>query len=229
MGDHPEIVWDFEQCAPSYTWVWDLASAAAADETECSAELMTDPAPFDFDEGDLADVVLRGREYTSEGYNAALTRLILVTDPAFDPDLLGMGTLDVTGPTPVDEALVGIYHQPGEMGVALDADVTGDLLWAGDVETGNEDGCSAFAADAFADSIALIQRGTCNFDQKVNNASAAGAIAVIMFNNEGDEFVTMTGGTTAIPSVFVTQTDGEALAAWCTDHADATVVIHPAP
>jgi hypothetical protein len=38
----------------------------------------------------------------------------------------------------------------------------------------------------------------------------------------------MSGDATAIPSVFVTQTHGAAFAEWCTDHADATVVIHPA-
>ncbi|MDF5864919.1 hypothetical protein P4113_20805 [Pseudomonas aeruginosa] len=33
-----------------------------------------------------------------------------------------------------------------------------------------------------AGSIALIQRGTCNFEQKAENAAAAGAAGVIIFN-----------------------------------------------
>ena len=227
VDDSPEIVWDFGQCNGTDNWEWDFASAAAADG-ECDPDALTDPASFDLTSGSSIEVALRAREYLGDANNAAVARLFLVTDPEFDPDLIGLGTLDVTGPGTVPGELVGIYHEEGDMGSALAGDLSGDLLWAGDVATGNEDGCAAFSTDDFAGSIALIERGNCNFDAKVNNASAAGATAVIIFNNVDDTYVTMTGGTTDIPSVFVTQTDGEALAGWCADHADATVVIHPA-
>jgi len=48
-------------------------------------------------------------------------------------------------------------------------------------------GCEAadFPAST-ADNVALIQRGTCTFEEKANNAKAAGALAAIIFN-EGQE------------------------------------------
>jgi Zn-dependent M28 family amino/carboxypeptidase len=44
-------------------------------------------------------------------------------------------------------------------------------------------GCEATDFDGFsAGSIALVQRGTCRFQDKMNNAVAAGAVALLMFN-----------------------------------------------
>ena len=46
------------------------------------------------------------------------------------------------------------------------------------------DGCSPFDnAAAIAGQIALVERGTCPFALKARNASAAGAVAVIIYNN----------------------------------------------
>ncbi|MEV6239772.1 M28 family metallopeptidase [Lentzea sp. NPDC051838] len=79
-------------------------------------------------------------------------------------------------------------------------------------------GCDAadFAGMA-AGSVALIQRGTCGFSVKVLNAQAAGAGAVVLFN-EGQEgrtgLVTPIGDTPglAIPVVFATFAAGADLA-----------------
>ncbi len=58
--------------------------------------------------------------------------------------------------------------------------------------------------------IALVDRGECLFVDKVANAQGAGAVAVIVVNNDGDGLLNMGGeGTFEIPSVFVTQSDGE--------------------
>ncbi len=130
----------------------------------------------------------------------------------------------------MDSNLVGIYHVAGQMNVPLTSDVTGDILWAEDVDSGNGDGCSAFPGGTFTGAVALIERGGgCSFSIKVNNADDAGAIAAIIFNDTGDTLVTMTGDDTFIPSVFVTQSDGANLTGWCGAHSNATVVIHPAP
>jgi Zn-dependent M28 family amino/carboxypeptidase len=52
---------------------------------------------------------------------------------------------------------------------------------------GSESGCSATDFTDFPEgSIALIQRGTCTFRQKAENAQAAGAVGVVIFN-EGNE------------------------------------------
>jgi Zn-dependent metalloprotease len=58
--------------------------------------------------------------------------------------------------------------------------------------------------------IALVDRGECLFVDKVGNAQRAGAVGVIVVNNDGDGLINMGGeGTFVIPSVFVAQSDGE--------------------
>ncbi len=124
-------------------------------------------------------------------------------------------TLDVTGPETVPGELTGIAAVPGEGGPPILANISGDIRYAGDVAPGNELGCSPFPAGAFNGSIALIQRGNCNFSVKVDNAKNAGAIAVVVFDHSGGPPMTMGGleGTT-IPAVFITKADGEAVRDW---------------
>ncbi len=58
--------------------------------------------------------------------------------------------------------------------------------------------------------IALVDRGTCTFTEKVHNAQDVGAIAVIVVNNVAGPPPGMTGAdpTITIPSVMVSQSDG---------------------
>ncbi len=74
-------------------------------------------------------------------------------------------------------------------------DVTGDLVATNDIvipppaTPGSTSGCEASdfpAASTTEDQIALIQRGSCTFQLKAENAEAAGYDAVIIFN-EGQE------------------------------------------
>ncbi len=83
--------------------------------------------------------------------------------------------------------------------------------------------------------IVLIRRGGCFFDQKVLRAQSAGALAVIIANNAGDELITMgtsgevpTGAIT-IPSVFVGRATGDALEALATGAAGANVRFERVP
>ena len=66
-----------------------------------------------------------------------------------------------------------------------------------------------------AGKIALIQRGDYSFETKINNAAAAGAIGVIVFNDaaRGDSLITMEMGSATLPSVFIGHSAGEALLA----------------
>ncbi len=83
--------------------------------------------------------------------------------------------------------------------------------------------CSAITnAAAIAGKIALVDRGTCNFTVKVKNAQDAGAIAVIVADNNGSESPIGMGGTDAtitIPSVLVSLSDGAKLRANTPDTA----------
>lgn len=64
-----------------------------------------------------------------------------------------------------------------------------------------------------AGNVALIQRGTLTFGQKVANAAAAGATAVVIYNNEPGGFMGTLGETATIPAVAVSRQAGEELAA----------------
>ncbi|TFZ03482.1 M28 family peptidase [Ramlibacter rhizophilus] len=83
----------------------------------------------------------------------------------------------------------------------------------------NTSGCEAADFAGFpAGSIALVQRGTCNFSVKALNAQAAGASAVIIFNqgNTSDRepliVGTLTPATTSIPVVGASFANGVSLA-----------------
>src|SRR3954452_25133190 len=53
-------------------------------------------------------------------------------------------------------------------------------------DNGNTSGCEAADVAGFpAGAIALMQRGTCTFQVKLNNAAAAGAVAGVV-SNEGN-------------------------------------------
>ena len=80
------------------------------------------------------------------------------------------------------------------------------------------DGCSPFTnAAAVAGNIALIERGLCGFSQKAKNATDAGAIGVIIYNNAGANanlgppgMATdpIFGPQVTIPTVSMTRPDG---------------------
>jgi Zn-dependent M28 family amino/carboxypeptidase len=93
---------------------------------------------------------------------------------------------------------------------------TNDLVLPPSPAPSSTSGCELtdFPGDTLG-AIALIQRGTCTFQQKVLNAEAAGAVGVIIFN-EGqvgrtDVLSGTLGAPVNIPVVFVSFALGEAL------------------
>jgi Zn-dependent M28 family amino/carboxypeptidase len=81
--------------------------------------------------------------------------------------------------------------------------------------TGNRNGCDpADFAGFAAGSIALVERGVCTFRIKTTNAAAAGASAILIYNNiPGVVNGTLgeAGGLSAIPSLGLTQALGQSL------------------
>ncbi len=62
--------------------------------------------------------------------------------------------------------------------------------------------------------IALVQRGSISFIEKCENACAAGAIAIIVYNNTEGEFgMDLTDCTSTIPGISIPMADGEHLLA----------------
>ncbi|MFD2551712.1 T9SS-dependent M36 family metallopeptidase [Bizionia sediminis] len=99
--------------------------------------------------------------------------------------------------------------------------VTADVQLVNDGSMSPTLGCNPVAD--LTGKIAIIRRGTCTFVEKIQNAQNAGAVAVIVVNHNNPdndpnytEYVNMSGETTpplAIPSVFMNNTNGEALIA----------------
>jgi subtilisin family serine protease len=109
----------------------------------------------------------------------------------------------------------------------LTSPVTGQYdVWA-DYAGGDTLGCTPLSGTPMAGKIALIQRGVCTFSVKVNNAAAAGAVAVIIYQREdvsGEPISMSTDGVT-IPAVMIARDDGKALAS---NTGDRTVTLNPA-
>ncbi|MCA9606406.1 MAG: M36 family metallopeptidase [Myxococcales bacterium] len=96
----------------------------------------------------------------------------------------------------------------------LTFDVTGPLALADDGVDPTTDACSEPLGD-LTGAIALVDRGSCGFLAKTRRAEAAGAVGVIVINDQpGDTRTNMTGtGTVGIPTMMVSQDDGAMLRA----------------
>jgi aminopeptidase YwaD len=81
----------------------------------------------------------------------------------------------------------------------------GQLVFAG--EGLSED----YPPEGISGRIALLRRGDVFFADKVANAEAAGASAVVIFNNEPGEFIGVLSETSAIPAATISQDEGERL------------------
>ncbi len=92
------------------------------------------------------------------------------------------------------------------------------------------DACSPFTnAASVSGKIALVDRGVCLFVTKVKNAQDAGAIGVIVADNVAGPVAGMGGAddTITIPSVRITQTNGNTLKAQLAAGVNATLDVDP--
>jgi minor extracellular serine protease Vpr len=132
----------------------------------------------------------------------------------------GSATHTIGSPGTADDAItVGavtnsravFYYVPSGDGLQVSSNIS--LTRVVDVASLDGDGlgCSSFSSGSLSGSVALIERGTCNFSVKASNAAAAGAAAVIIYNNASG-YVSMNGlSSIRIPAVFISQSDGTAL------------------
>ncbi len=147
---------------------------------------------------------------------AAGTPLLRVDAPAAIAGRYAVGTADF-GPSVASHAV------SGALAAAQDAADT-----AGPSAT---DACSAISnASEIAGKIALVDRGTCLFTEKVKNAQNAGALAVLVADNAAGAPPGGLGGADAsitIPSVRITQSDGALLRAQLPAGVLATLSLDP--
>jgi minor extracellular serine protease Vpr len=141
--------------------------------------------------------------------NAAISVAASTTGFATGP------TVTVSGTTYITQT--NIIYQPGEFDNGtghFTQGITASLLDVGTVITDTLCTTGSLAANAFQGKVALIQRGTCAFSVKVNNAASLGAVAAMIYNSAsgGNSRTTMVGTLVNIPAGFIAHTDGVNLA-----------------
>jgi hypothetical protein len=124
--------------------------------------------------------------------------------------------LAVSGPAAGDAA--GNYNVgDASFGPPLSATaVTGHLMPVVDQPDGTGLACTALSANnavAVRNNIALVDRGTCSFTVKARMVQDAGAIGMVVVDNQPGDLAGMSGAdpSIVIPSARITQADGAAL------------------
>lgn len=123
-------------------------------------------------------------------------------------DRFGSSALEVLAPARIAglyEAVEGAFTRPlSEVGPLT------NLVVYVDPDRACEDLVNAAALEG---KIALIDRGTCFFTDKIQRAQEAGAVAVIMVNNVDEPPIIMsgTGEEATIPGVMISRADGDTL------------------
>lgn len=110
--------------------------------------------------------------------------------------------------------------------VRFDSDVVENLIVASPLEA-----CSELDNTNLTGKLALVRRGTCNFTDKYFNAAAAGATALIVYNDGAsadrfDPFIMGAPGTT-IPGAMIGFVDGDLIHSTLTAGGSVTGVIGP--
>ncbi|QIL76006.1 T9SS-dependent M36 family metallopeptidase [Hymenobacter sp. HDW8] len=121
----------------------------------------------------------------------------------------------ITAPSSIANSYPAV---PAAFGPRLNATpVTGKLVLAsgvGGTSTNPNEACGALTnAAEIAGNIAVLYRGNCDFSLKVYNAQAAGAIAVVVINNQPGAPISMGAGAATpspvvIPSIMTTDVAG---------------------
>lgn len=170
---------------------------------------VTDPTPGNVTliaESDYAlldeERLARGQEISPEGnsHQSELSpdnRFLIGTDEDFNPFRI-VATID-SGP------FAGTEYQAAQAGDTPPIDegttITGGTTFVGDA-------CAALAAGT---GTALVERGTCSFQVKLDNITAAGYTAGIVFNNVRPDctgLVNMLAASDTVPFVFVNRVTG---------------------
>jgi subtilisin family serine protease len=129
-----------------------------------------------------------------------------------DLNVTGAGLLDATGPGTPPPEVDNIALTPGS---GLDP---GTVLAGVEIRhyAANEIGCAAgggFPPNYFDGAVALISRGTCTFEEKIDNAQAAGALVAVIYNNVAGS-ISMSVGGASLPAYSIQQSEGQAFVAF---------------
>jgi subtilisin family serine protease len=123
-----------------------------------------------------------------------------------DENVSGFGSMSATGPgaPPANTQTISLLPGSGlDVGQPM-SDV--DIRYY----AANPIGCSVnggFPPGYFAGAVALIERGNCAYEEKIDNAQAAGAVLAVIYNNE-DGYVQMGVGSATLPAYSILHNEG---------------------
>lgn len=134
---------------------------------------------------------------------------------------VGASTTDLSSGLPVSFTNQTIYAQPSD-NQSINSDITAKV---GLASTANSLGCNAWGSNALDNKVAVVTRGDCTFEQKANLAEDAGAVAIIVINNEVAANLTMQMGSASLPAVLVSKSSGASLTSYFSDNSEHTLTI----
>jgi subtilisin family serine protease len=136
-----------------------------------------------------------------------------MSSPATAPSAIAVGATsnDRTFAASVEvaglESMVAILSS----GAATPAPVTAAISDVAALD-GSGLACSALPASSLSNRIALILRGTCTFESKLNNAQRAGAVgAVIYAAQDSPDPIAIAAGAATLPAEMISYDDGSAI------------------
>ncbi len=90
-------------------------------------------------------------------------------------------------------------------------------------------GCNPLPSMSLLGAFALIERGTCNFSVKMNNAVNAGALGVVFYDNVNEGFTFTPSGLSNFtqPVLFIGMSDGQNLKSFIDTNPGHAVTINP--
>ncbi len=146
-----------------------------------------------------------------------------LTSPGTSPDAVTVGavsndrifapgiTVSGSGPVQVPDSLKSIPYTVGE-GITIPSGLGPYPVTTLAGLDPQDEACTALPSASLNGKIALVKRGNCYFQVKADNVFAAGAVALIVYNNEGSGTITMAfDNTPPRPAVMIEMSSGEAL------------------
>lgn len=112
-----------------------------------------------------------------------------------------------------------------DLAPALTTDLTGlDLVWGGN--SGNLEGCSAWAAGSLTGKVGIVKRGTCSFKDKLQFMYDAGAVFGLVYNNAPGAPIIMgtETGSVPMPGAMISLEDGLLMEAVAGDPMTVTIL-----
>lgn len=108
----------------------------------------------------------------------------------------------------------GVSHDISYIAAGLDSIAAGEIVATDSSSTSTSDACTASQVSAdVKGKIALIQRGSCAFTDKVANAASAGAVGVIIYNNADSGIINISAPNAAVPVISISLANGKELVA----------------